>query len=199
MDIALARYSPVSKELKVLSTYDGFFDDGIQRFGSLFFRSGSSLYFYKLFSTELCEVTENGIKSYLDFPSTRWATKDMMKKWRKNIQAVYTEDKEVLRGISAFYETDEYTYIDINSFPSIALLKNKQTGELTKPDFISGKIRSYRAVNGATNDCLIFLTSSESENIEYILEHDTDMLPEEREALSHLSDDDNPVLMFLKF
>ena len=82
---------------------------------------------------------------------------------------------------------------------SVAILKNKKTGELTKPNFFSGKIRSYQQVNGATDNCLLFLTSSESENIEYILEHDTDMLPEEREALSQLSEDDNPVLMLLKF
>lgn len=199
IDIALARYSTISKELKVLSTYDDIFDDGIQRFGSSFFRSNGSLYYYKLFSSELCEVTENGIKSYLKFPSTRWATKDIIKKWQKNMQAAYKEDKDVLRGISAFCETGEYLYIDLSSFPSVAILKNKKTGELTKPNFFSGKIRSYQQVNGATDNYLVFLTSSESENIEYILEHDTDMLPEDREALSHLSDDDNPVLMLLKF
>ena len=115
------------------------------------------------------------------------------------MQAAYKEDKDVLRGINAFCETDEYLYIDLSSFPSVAILKNKKTGELTKPNFFSGKIRSYQQVNGATDNCLVFLTSSESENIEYILEHDTDMLPEDREALSHLSDEDNPVLMLLKF
>lgn len=203
MDIALAKYSPVSKELVALSTYDGLFENGsIYRYGTSFYRAGNSLYYYKLFSSELSEVTERGLDCSLNFPSDNWVTKDVLRRWSKDRKASYSEGRELLRGINAYCETAEYVYISIYRMPlSIELLVNKVTGELMKPIFFSGQIRSYRSSSGdaATDSCFIAFTSPETENISHILEHDSNILPEDREALSNLLEDDNPILLLLKF
>lgn len=201
MDIALAKYSPVSKELTTLSTYDGLFSSNmIFRLSPVFFRSAGQLYFNKLFSSELSVLTENGLNSYMNFPSAHWVGKEQIKKWSENRETLYTEDRKLLRGLSAYCETDDYIFISFNRFQlNNSILIDKTTGELTKAQFLGGKVLSFRGIFCAADSYFVSLTSTDEEDIKHILEHDKDMLPEEREVLSQLSEDDNPVLLLMKF
>lgn len=199
MDIALARYSTVSKNTEVLSAYDVFFEGNLFRFGTSFHRTGESVYFNKMFSPEISRITESGADSYINLPSTRWVSEAVIEKWKKEKKTSDAEDRELLRGVSAFYETDDYSYINLQSMPPLELLVDKTTGEVSTPVYFTGKVRSFNGIRGVAGPYLISSTPSAQENIRYILEHDPDMHPEERTALSKLAEEDNPVLLLLKF
>lgn len=199
VDIALAKYSPVTKEMTPLSTYDNLFGRTFYRLSSTFFRSAGKLYFYKLFSTELSALTAQGLNSYLNFPTADMVGKEHIKKWSERRETLYGEDRELLRGLSAYCETEDYIYIDFNRFPIISILIDKSTGELAHTHLFKDKVISYRNIMCAAGPYFVAVTSSEEENIKHILEHNPDLLPEEREALSQMSEDDNPVLLLARF
>lgn len=199
MEVALARYSTVSKNTEVLSAYDVFFEGNIFRFGTSFHRTGESVYFNKMFSPEISRISETGADSYINLPSSRWVSGSVIEKWKKDKKTSDSEDRELLRGVSAFYETADYSYINLQSMPPLELLVDKTTGEVSTPVYFTGKVRSFNGIRGVAGPYLISSTPSAQENIHYILEHDPDMLPEERTALSKLAEEDNPVLLLLKF
>ncbi len=159
------------------------------------FRTPSGLYYFDHLSHAVLSLQDGKATTHLEILSDRWPSEDVMESWQNKSPMEILTDRDHIRDLYAYYETDKHTLVQLTAIPQIVVLIDKESGRYTLVNRVTDKsFPIFVSACTSNKDAFLSTCLPTAENIEKIMKSPAidDTL---RKKLSELDEESNPILI----
>lgn len=159
------------------------------------FRTTSGLYYYDHLAHAVLSLQDGKATTHLDLLSDRWPSEDVMESWQNKSPIEILSDREHIRDLYAYNETDRHTLVQLTAIPQIILLIDKESGRYTLVNRVTDEtFPIIVSASASSRDAFLSTCMPTAANIERIIKSPVvdDVL---RKKLSELDEESNPIMI----